>query len=637
MKTTQHHKTFLKIGEYYNSKTTDDFDENKDQIPEFTQKQIDQYVNDLINTEEFQSFSFIPEEIKIIGCAWFNLIDKRTQFIDPIELLEKVFPDYSVCIEKLPIITGLLKKNIFYTCKKKLVQIQNDKERLFGSTNTQVQYHQYSLLENDVHVHRSFIRLLLNEEEDIAVKTAKPYTDNKDFLSDWFAYVNQLWEFSIYDFSDRKYGSELDEGPSNDLMKAMEWKNRIESRLDKTTEFFPLLDIVDEYNLDHNESVILVYLVKEDMEGNHVDTDEVLKLISRDHHELYLNKKYIAGDSKLVRQGLIELSENVFFRSNGGEMRISQDITRQIIMKSPVTDDERLNQILKGNEIFTLLEPTHTINDLILPEKIKKTILTSLKRYEKNVDRTIAQWQLFEGGTTVVGNTKKKNEPGLLMLLHGLPGTGKTFASAAIAQSLGKKLLVTDMSRLQSMWVGESEKNVRRLFTIFERIVRRTENPPVLLLNEADQFLTKRLSKTGSSVDVMYNTLQNLFLEAFEHLRGVMIATTNLRDNLDPAFSRRFNLKLEFPLPEYSERVELWKLHLPETIPGADEIDVKELAKQYSFTGGQISIVVKNAATAAAGRTGKLKKLTQADLIKYCEIEAASMFDRSKGCIGFKC
>ena len=157
----------------------------------------------------------------------------------------------------------------------------------------------------------------------------------------------------------------------------------------------------------------------------------------------------------------------------------------------------------------------------------------------------------------------------------------------------------------------------------------------MLLLNEADQFLTRRLSKTGSSVDVMYNTLQNLFLEAFEHLKGVMIATTNLRENLDPAFSRRFNLKIEFPLPEYHERIHLWKLHLPRTIPGSENIDLQLLARSYSFTGGQISIVVKNAVTEAAGRKGDLKKLVHKDIIKYSDIEAMSMFDRKKTKIGF--
>ena len=584
---------------------------------------------------EIKNYKFNNNEILLLGCAWYQLVSQRKQFFDPIELLEKIYGSRAVCIRNLPIITDLLNKNVFFTEKKQMIQKHNESDHLFSSANTQIQYNQYSLLENDVYFHRSFLSLLLNETENISENTDKPYTANREFLKDWFSYVHHLWEFSMYDFTSRRYDSEMDQVASNDLMKTMQWETRIENRLQSTTMDLPLIDIVNEYHLDHNETVILAYLVKEDMEGNNVDTDEVIKLISRDHHEMYLHKQYISPDSKLARNGLIELSENVFFRSKGGELRISPDITRQIIMKTPVSDDERLSQILKGNEIFSLLEPSHTINDLILPDDMKKTIMTSLKRYEKNVDKTISGWKLFEGGTSTVGSTRKTTEPGLLMLFHGLPGTGKTFASAAIAQALGKKLLVTDMSRIQSMWVGESEKNVRRLFTIFERIVRRTDNPPVLLLNEADQFLTRRLSKTGSSVDVMYNTLQNLFLEAFEHLKGVMIATTNIRENLDPAFSRRFNLKLEFPLPEYLEREKLWKLHLPGSIPGAIDIDVKALARSYSFTGGQISIVVKNAATEAAGRKEKLQKLTQADIIKYSEIEMVSMFDRKKIKMGF--
>ena len=221
--------------------------------------------------------------------------------------------------------------------------------------------------------------------------------------------MNQLWEFSISDFTDSKIDCEIEHGPGNDLLKAMEWKTRIDNRLSNTTEVFPLLDIVNEYKLDDNETVILIYLVKEDMEGNNVETEEVLKLVSRDHHELYTNKQYIAGDSKLVRHGIIELSENVFFRSKGGELRISPDITRQIIMKTPVSDTERLNQVLKGNEIFNLLEPAHTINDLILPKEMKKTIMTSLKRYEKNVDQTLCDCKLFEGGTSMVNEIRKNS------------------------------------------------------------------------------------------------------------------------------------------------------------------------------------------------------------------------------------
>ena len=134
----------------------------------------------------------------------------------------------------------------------------------------------------------------------------------------------------------------------------------------------------------------------------------------------------------------------------------------------------------------------------------------------------------------------------------------------------------------------------------------------------------------------MFNSLQNLFLEAFEKLRGVLIATTNMKENLDTAFSRRFHLKLDFPIPGKNERKSLWKLHLPDSIPGAKEIDINYLSSLYKITGGQIAIIVKNAATEAVFRKGKNTILTLDDLMKYCDIETASMFGSSNMKIGFE-
>jgi len=475
----------------------------------------------------------------------------------------------------------------------------------------------------------------MEEEENIKGEFNKPYKDNKEFLSDWFQYVENLNECRFSDYQNNRINSDLDESAANDLLKAMEWRERILSRTKATEEIFPLQDVIEEYSLDETEATILVYLVKEDMDDNHTDSDDILCLISRNQHEKYQNRAYISDDSKLVKNGLIETSEFSFFRSKGTDLRIAPDVVRHIILKSPATDEDRLKQILKGDNLFTILAPKQTFDELILPNEIKKTIHYGLGQYEQNVDSVLTDWGLYDASMEVIGMAKRQMEPGMLMLFAGPPGTGKTFAAGAIAKALGKNLLITDVSKVQSMWVGESEKNVRRIFTIFERIVRRTENPPVLLLNEADQFLSRRLKDTGSSVDVMFNSMQNLFLEAFEKLRGVLIATTNMKENLDTAFSRRFHLKLDFPMPEGKEREALWNLHLPSSIPGAKDIDVNHLSKLYKLTGGQIAIIVKNAATEAAGRRGKGKKLTTNDLIKYCEIETASMFGSSKMNIGF--
>jgi hypothetical protein len=401
-----------------------------------------------------------------------------------------------------------------------------------------------------------------------------------------------------------------------------------------TEEVYPLNDLIAEYELDEKEITILIFLLKEELENNNCATDDVIKLVSSDHHELFANKSYISLDSKLLRQGLVEISEGEYFMSRGCSIRIAPDIMRRVIMKTPVDDAEKLAQILSGNEIFTLVEPQQSFDDLILPEEMKKTISFSLNQYNGNVDATLNEWGLYDKVIKKAAGKQKKLEPGMLMLFYGAPGTGKTFAAGAIAQALGKKLLVTDVSRLQSKWVGDSEKNVKQLFTIFEKIVSRIDNPPVLLLNEADQFLIKRMSNAGDAVDNMLNSLQNLFLEAFENMRGILIATTNKRENLDEAFSRRFHLKLEFPHPLAFERQKLWKLHLPATIPGAEEIDLDLLSAEYDLTGGQIKIIVRNACIEAASRAAK--RLTEEDLLKYCAIETGSSFENGKRkAIGF--
>jgi SpoVK/Ycf46/Vps4 family AAA+-type ATPase len=181
------------------------------------------------------------------------------------------------------------------------------------------------------------------------------------------------------------------------------------------------------------------------------------------------------------------------------------------------------------------------------------------------------------------------------------------------------------------MYVGESEKNVRKIFDTFYEMREKTKTDPILLINEAAQFLGARSSGVTSGADQMHNQMQNIFLEQIENFRGMLIATTNLLENIDKAFSRRFNYKIEFKKPNEEQRVELWDKMLPSDAPYDKTIDKKELAK-YSLTGGQINLIVKNTAYKVAVRSKAV--FTQKDFIDEINREKDANFDSEKS-MGF--
>ena len=179
--------------------------------------------------------------------------------------------------------------------------------------------------------------------------------------------------------------------------------------------------------------------------------------------------------------------------------------------------------------------------------------------------------------------------PGLTILMHGEPGTGKTAAALNLAQAAGRPVLQVDMSQVRDKYVGESEKHVKAVFDRW-RACRRDKGPePLLLLNEADALVGRRVA-VGHSVDQMHNVMQNVLLEELEHFDGILVATTNLLDNIDSAFDRRFLLKLRFDAPGPVERLEIWRSRMPE-LPDrwAERLSARPL------TGAQIENVARRA------------------------------------------
>ena len=177
---------------------------------------------------------------------------------------------------------------------------------------------------------------------------------------------------------------------------------------------------------------------------------------------------------------------------------------------------------------------------------------------------------------------------GFCCLFYGPAGTGKTETVMQIAKETGREIFIVDMSKLKSKWIGDSEKNIKHLFNTYRQIVKESELAPILLFNEADAIFGKRI-REESSTDKMNNAIQNIILQEMEILDGVLIATTNLTENFDPAFERRFLYKILFKTPETGVKAKIWK----SMVDDLSDDDAHRLASEYSFTGGQIENITR--------------------------------------------
>lgn len=212
--------------------------------------------------------------------------------------------------------------------------------------------------------------------------------------------------------------------------------------------------------------------------------------------------------------------------------------------------------------------------------------------------------------------------PGLTILLHGAPGTGKTVAALNLAHAAGRPVLQVDMSQLRNKYVGESEKNVRIVFDRWRECRDGDKDPaPLLLLNEADAMVGRRVA-VGHSIDQMHNIMQNVLLEEMEHFDGILVATTNLIDNIDSAFDRRFLYKLRFDLPGREERQHIWHSRMPRLS--------KECAARlaaYTLSGAQIENVARRALL-----DGLLKKRPELAELEVMAVAEGS-FCKGKVCV----
>ena len=178
---------------------------------------------------------------------------------------------------------------------------------------------------------------------------------------------------------------------------------------------------------------------------------------------------------------------------------------------------------------------------------------------------------------------------GFACLFYGEPGTGKTESVLQIARRTNRDIMQVNISEVKSMWVGESEKNIKAIFDRYRAVAKHSKHIPILLFNEADAVIGKRKEGAERSVDKMENSIQNIILQEMESLEGIMIATTNLVQNMDSAFERRFLYKVKFEKPELAQRTKIWQSMMPRLSANTAE----ELASSFDFSGGQIENITR--------------------------------------------
>jgi len=350
------------------------------------------------------------------------------------------------------------------------------------------------------------------------------------------------------------------------------------------------------------------------------EMNALIELISLDEYERIKNRSLLEEGSNLLSSGIIDYEE--ILNPFGGISRsfyIVDDILQSIIhpQKNKKVRRLKLNALIEEQDVFELIEPDTSLEDVVLNETTQETLHNLMRQVDKEVMLRLVKW----------GIKDKKSGIDARIIFYGAPGTGKTMTAYSLAKSLKRQVLAFDCSKILSMYVGESEKNVRKIFETFYELSEKTKTEPILLLNEADQFLGSRSSGVISGADQMHNQMQNIFLEQIENFRGMLIATTNLLENIDKAFSRRFNYKIEFKKPNQKQRERLWELMLPEDAPYEDGFDLKELAL-YDLTGGQINLIVKNTAYKIAVAQEPLFRLQ--DFIDEINKEKNSDFESEK-------
>lgn len=267
-------------------------------------------------------------------------------------------------------------------------------------------------------------------------------------------------------------------------------------------------------------------------------------------------------------------------------VRTARDLAAQdgrTIQSSDLFAAARTHSNPRLGELARKITPRYTWDDLILAED-SVTILHEMVDTVRQRPLVLETWGVGK---------KLSSSGGITALFYGPPGTGKTMGAEVIAGELGLDLFKIDLSTMVSKYIGETEKNLERIFTEAE------SSNAILFFDEADAIFGKR-SEVKDAHDRYANIEISYLLQRMEAYNGVTILATNLKANLDEAFTRRLQFALDFPFPKAPDRLRIWQTLFPPHVPRADDLDWHYLAERFEITGGNIRNIIVTAAYLAA-------------------------------------
>ncbi|MCV3388179.1 ATP-binding protein [Campylobacter sp. IFREMER_LSEM_CL2256] len=568
-------------------------------------KDLKLFLNDTFKSNIYKNLQCSEDEILILKHLCKNYLQANAS-TNAYNLLSEVFKnDEYEYLDHLKDLKNLIEKGF-------IVQIFSDFK---ASKNSSLLL---NLLQCELSLSEVFLQVLEN-------KTIQDYMQDQIY-EDHIAYLkDEFFKIELY----QRLRFFAKSSQSKNIKKDIAiFEVYIKERLKKSKISNVLAEIFKEYALNDKECLIFISLLKEEYllntENSYSrDFNFLLHLISEDEAQKQENKALLEEDSKLLSSNLLEYDE--FVNSLGDIAKIfylSDDILQRIInFKEPKKNKKiKLQNLVKEQDIFELIEPNINIDDVIMPQSTKDLLESILKQQDKKVLERLNKWGI---------KTNKNIEAKIIF--YGPAGTGKTMSALSMAKAMKKSILSFDCSKILSKYVGESEQNVRKIFDAYKELCQTSKQSPILLLNEADQFLSTRVESSGGA-DKMHNQMQNIFLEQIERFSGVIIATTNFLESLDVAFSRRFEYKIEFKKPNYEQRLMIWQKALPKNAKFEGSFDLKKIAS-YELSGAQIVMVVKNTALKAAISKDGVFKMS--DFLHTIEKEIESSFDKNK-IVGFK-